>query len=544
MEPKSHSLCIASVDLGPLFDNRLRRLAKIENWTILQTRSPMLLPDLILTRPESLEANSPEAKLPAIAQVPVLVESPSVPTVYLVDPDARPDLPSDRICHTLPPDASDESWVLVIENAARSGRLVRHLHDRLDHLEQLSTTDALTGLYNRMYMLRTLESEFKRYQRTGGSLACIMIDLDHFKNINDTYGHGFGDQVLIAFSNLLRESIRQSDIAGRYGGEEFVCILPNTDVQGAYEVAEKIRVAIESHDFSPGYFRVELTSSFGVANATKEIATPGELVQKADRALYQAKQTGRNRVCMAGPGNANALVQTSFSASPPATGPARGKKPLLIVAHSDAQGMALWQNLRDLESFEVIGVAESDGVIECLQRDQPAIVLAQEDLQPLSGWKLAEQIRRLPKDQYVPIAVVQKAGGESPASDPPGAHPDDVFCEDISKRDLHRRIGLLLQLRLLHDRFYETYERLINARSRLVKAERLNGLGQMASGVAHDFNNVLNAILGRTERLLNITKDESVAAELRIIEEAATEGARTIKRIQEFSRSIVGKSVV
>ena len=166
-------------------------------------------------------------------------------------------------------------------------------------LEQLAQTDALTGLLNRRALTERITAEMERALRYDSSMALLMIDLDHFKRVNDTYGHLVGDDVLRDVAKLLTETIRTSDMVARYGGEEFLMLLPETDDAGAELFAERIRVAIESHDFGarsnkPG---LSLTTSVGVATfPAARIESVEDLFARADAALYRAKADGRNRV--------------------------------------------------------------------------------------------------------------------------------------------------------------------------------------------------------------------------------------------------------
>lgn len=159
-------------------------------------------------------------------------------------------------------------------------------------LEQLSVTDKLTGLFNRQKLDVKLEMEFLRARRSGAPLSIIILDLDHFKNVNDTWGHQVGDQVLVCTAQLLTARLRQTDCAGRWGGEEFMVICPDTDLEGARALAETLRQAIAAHTFPTAGHR---TASFGVACCTvaDQVKT---LVSRADQALYEAKHLGRNRV--------------------------------------------------------------------------------------------------------------------------------------------------------------------------------------------------------------------------------------------------------
>ncbi|CAK8719822.1 Response regulator receiver modulated diguanylate cyclase [Candidatus Electrothrix laxa] len=164
-------------------------------------------------------------------------------------------------------------------------------------LKRLSTHDDLTGHYNRRHLVTSLEQEFVRCRRHGTELSLVMLDLDHFKNINDNFGHEFGDYVLKEFSALLRETVRESDLVFRFGGEEFIVLLPQTAVDGAAKTAEKIRRNCAERVIDNGKHAVKITVSIGVTSYNKELhQTTDCMIAFADEALYQAKDYGRNRV--------------------------------------------------------------------------------------------------------------------------------------------------------------------------------------------------------------------------------------------------------
>jgi diguanylate cyclase (GGDEF)-like protein len=160
-------------------------------------------------------------------------------------------------------------------------------------LEQLSRTDGLTGLANRRHIMEALQREVRHARRYEHPLSCVLVDLDHFKQINDHYGHVVGDRVLVATADALRQAVRDTDTIGRYGGEEFVMLLPNTDADGARRVAERCRKLI-------GKVRVDavsITASFGVASCPGvPVEDDIDLIRSADQALYRAKGDGRDRV--------------------------------------------------------------------------------------------------------------------------------------------------------------------------------------------------------------------------------------------------------
>lgn len=159
-----------------------------------------------------------------------------------------------------------------------------------DKLSKLAMTDSLTGLYNRYYLFKKLEEEVKRAKRYNHPLCIMIFDIDNFKQINDKYGHDVGDAVLSMVARVVKRNIRETDIASRFGGEEFVIVCPETDIQNGYIVAEKIREAISQINF--GDFHV--TVSIGMTCYTGE--TTEQLIKKADIALYRAKNSGKNKV--------------------------------------------------------------------------------------------------------------------------------------------------------------------------------------------------------------------------------------------------------
>ena len=167
-------------------------------------------------------------------------------------------------------------------------------------LSEVSSRDALTGLYNRWYVIEKIDSEINRALRHGSPMSVLMLDLDHFKRINDTWGHSAGDEVLKAIGKLLRDSCRVYDVPGRYGGEEFCIVLPETKTGNTNVVAERIRQRLESTELSCGGESIVVTASIGIAGMEEagsgEILSPAALIDRADRALYSAKSRGRNRI--------------------------------------------------------------------------------------------------------------------------------------------------------------------------------------------------------------------------------------------------------
>jgi diguanylate cyclase (GGDEF)-like protein len=189
-----------------------------------------------------------------------------------------------------------------LEARVRSMLRIKRLRDELEaknrELEMLSIIDGLTGLYNHRHIHDVLREEFERAGRTGDQLSVAMLDLDYFKAVNDTYGHQAGDRVLQQLAEILRATAREMDRLGRYGGEEFLAVLPMTDTDGAEVFVDRVRAAVEQHPFGIGRDdAVAMTISGGVATYPHEaVWNPELLIRRADEALYAAKATGRNRV--------------------------------------------------------------------------------------------------------------------------------------------------------------------------------------------------------------------------------------------------------
>jgi diguanylate cyclase (GGDEF)-like protein len=169
-------------------------------------------------------------------------------------------------------------------------------------LSEASARDSLTGLYNRWYVVDKIESEINRSLRNGSPMALLMLDIDHFKNVNDTYGHTAGDHVLQVVARLLKESCRVYDVPGRYGGEEFCLLLPDIALPSTPTVAERIRHRLETTPMDVTGGSVVVTASIGIAGIDAgmrdPVLSPAALIDRADRALYEAKHQGRNRVAV------------------------------------------------------------------------------------------------------------------------------------------------------------------------------------------------------------------------------------------------------
>ncbi len=175
-----------------------------------------------------------------------------------------------------------------------SGNMEAQYHEEI---YRLMTVDGLTELHNKRYFNEAIEREASRSQRYSRTFSLVLFDIDHFKKINDTFGHLAGDSVLRQLGALVRNRVRRDDVPARTGGEEFSVIVPEVSHAGAVNLAEKLRASIEAAVFKFEGTRIPVTVSLGVAEWSEDIKDPQDLVKKADERLYEAKRSGRNRVC-------------------------------------------------------------------------------------------------------------------------------------------------------------------------------------------------------------------------------------------------------
>ncbi len=194
------------------------------------------------------------------------------------------------------PGDGEEVRARVLRSLREHARLAA-LTARLGELQRLSVTDGLTGLHNHRHFQHRLREEFRRAQRYDDALSLILLDLDHFKRVNDTYGHTVGDAVLREVAAALMRSVRETDLVARYGGEEFALLLPRTHLAGALTVAE--RVLRELRALRPVRDELRVTASLGVSSLPhRAVLSPEQLLLTADEALLRAKEDGRNRICL------------------------------------------------------------------------------------------------------------------------------------------------------------------------------------------------------------------------------------------------------
>ncbi|MBF0566153.1 MAG: GGDEF domain-containing protein [Nitrospirae bacterium] len=163
-------------------------------------------------------------------------------------------------------------------------------------LKNMIIVDNLTGIYNRRFLDFCIKEELEKHKRYSKPLSLIMFDIDHFKNVNDEFGHQCGDNVLKSITSIVSKTLRSADILARYGGEEFCCLLPETNLQSGIVVAQRLREAISGQETICADFSIKVTASLGVSSVDEDIDSPQKLLDGADKALYAAKRQGRNKV--------------------------------------------------------------------------------------------------------------------------------------------------------------------------------------------------------------------------------------------------------
>jgi diguanylate cyclase (GGDEF)-like protein len=194
------------------------------------------------------------------------------------------------------PYAYSESDLEMLELLGANAAIALENARLFAEVQELAITDPVTGLFNRRRFLELADQEFNRSIRYQRNLSAIMLDIDNFKVVNDTFGHTIGDQVLIELAKVCQSGVRQVDILARYGGEEFIVLLPETNAQEAAMIAERLRANTESNSFTTTAGPLHITISLGVAEMEKSCESLSELVDRADFAQYASKDAGRNRV--------------------------------------------------------------------------------------------------------------------------------------------------------------------------------------------------------------------------------------------------------
>jgi len=252
---------------------------------VLQHQEPIIIPDV--KSDSRIQQTRDDHFLQSVVCMPVRTGGKVLGIIQLMNIDMRVYTRNEMLLHTLADFAA-----IAMENA----RAVRRI-------QELSITDDCTGLYNARHLFTVLADETHRSQRFGYEFSLLFLDLDHFKRVNDQYGHLTGSQLLEQFGQVLRDNLRLVDAAFRYGGDEFAILLPQTSKDGALFVTRRLMAALRDKHWLPGTTsQLSLRASVGIACYPADATTPQAIVHRADEMMYQVKQAGRNNIAVAGMG--------------------------------------------------------------------------------------------------------------------------------------------------------------------------------------------------------------------------------------------------
>ncbi|HKJ92372.1 MAG TPA: diguanylate cyclase, partial [Longimicrobiales bacterium] len=302
-----------------------------------------------------------------------------------------------------PPDVMVGAIAVLVTVALGSGWISSLFQHSLAEAEEMAFTDPLTGLANRRHALTDLRRAFAAAQR-GAGLSVVLFDLDRFKRVNDRFGHGAGDEVLARFGAILRETTREMDLAGRFGGEEFLSVLNGQDVQGAIRYGERVLEKLRGTAFAWG----RLTVSAGVATYEPGMASADVLVAAADQALYRAKKAGRDRVAVLGPSGA-AVARRRKDAAP--IGGVGGSGELVLAVDDDPAVLRVITLALRRNGYRVAQATDPEEAVRIARglQEPPALVLTDVVMPQMSGFRLVEIL-----SEFLPsVRVVYISGYEA-----------------------------------------------------------------------------------------------------------------------------------
>lgn len=284
---------LEDVGYGTTFaTNGIQALERLQN-----VKADLILLDLMMPEMNGLELCERIKSDKNLADIPVIFLTASDQQEHLIEAFEK-----GAVDYVNKPFKTAELLARVknhLELKATQAKLKKLLEEQavlMQELRKLATTDPLTGIWNRRHLFNLAERELEKIRRDSHSFSVLMLDIDHFKKINDTYGHKLGDEAIKFTAKIIYQNIRKIDMLGRYGGEEFVVFLPDTNLGIAHKVGERIRKNIEKSTIPRESINIKLTLSVGVASYNITDKTIENMLQKADQALYQAKHQGRNQV--------------------------------------------------------------------------------------------------------------------------------------------------------------------------------------------------------------------------------------------------------
>ncbi|MCH8252737.1 MAG: diguanylate cyclase [Planctomycetes bacterium] len=320
------------------------------------------------------------------------------------------------------------------------------LESAVRKLEYMATTDELTGLINRRAAMARLDQHWARSTRTGESLACIIIDIDHFKKVNDSYGHSVGDRALKGVASVLRSNARTEDSVCRIGGEEFLVLCPGTYAEDAAAAAERLRAAVQSNVIYVQSGELRVTVSMGVAERALDMANAEEMLAVADSALYTAKREGRNRVCVAGRKSAGPPEEDESGAerdSYPQADPERTNAPTVLLIENDDHNRKIGRDTLLTAGYRVHDEPDAPDLIDRIRFNPPDVIIVGATSPNENDTSLVHRIKTDSFLQEIPVILAKEDPGDVEAN---GPQPDDYVSNPICPAELTARVKSMARL--------------------------------------------------------------------------------------------------
>ena len=311
-------------------------------------------------------------------------------------------------------------------------------------LQEAACTDELTGLPNRREAMRSLDEMWATSARHVLPLSCVMIDIDHFKSFNDQYGHDVGDVVLRSIAKALQKHTRLGESVYRLGGEEFLMLCPGSTAQETSQCAERIRGAIESHRVQHAGHELIATVSMGVAEKDRYTQTLDELIKIADAAMYTAKRSGRNRVCVAGVPGSEPSIQSSPKTVTPRS--ANDKIGTILVVDDDPISHLFYRRLLEKEGYEVHEANDGLQAINKCREIKPNVVVMDVEMPSMDGLACTRLLKHDPKTQSIPIIMVSAHSEDKDIEAGLEAEADEYIVKPIKHREFVLRIRSMERL--------------------------------------------------------------------------------------------------
>lgn len=374
-------------------------------------------------------------------------------------------------------------------------------------LHQMATIDELTGLYNRREGLRRLKEYWDASERSHRPLACMMIDVDHFKQCNDRYGHDVGDAVLRETAHILKRGVRAGETVFRMGGEEFVVLCPGSVAGAAAEGAERLRAAVEANRIKRGGTKISVNISVGVAEKSSATLKPDDLLRNADEALYESKRGGRNRVWVSGDGEFMPPTQSSGDGSETAeelalTIPSPNEEDVqgvVLVVDDDRDVRRLFRTLLERDGFQVQEACDGIDALAKMAEVHPQVILIDVEMPNMNGFDCTRKIKSDPTFRHIPVIIVSGKADSRDVRAGLDAGAQEYITKPINRDEFLLRVRAMYQL--CRDQAY-----LLESNS--VRGEQARAMGILfdlsrSLAEAHSLEEIVAQTTVATSELLN-----------------------------------------